>query len=283
MPKLRKPITNWKALVEVLEELPASGWAWRGEDMIYREHKSKLDRCLRAVKSPQRQLQIERSVLQRFREHAPNFLSLIEQEYLRTRWSQLVVMQHYSAPTRLLDWTKSVWIAVFFAVSGNWDSPGRVYGFGREKLEHEFRHAFGSQLPPKFVFGRWDPDKGFSDDDWDWAEGNSILFDWTSANKLSNWVVTYYSRQAHFPRLAAQQGLFTFASKPGLDHWERIKSFVGIDATEEITITAKAKLEILQRLNAMGLNGATLFPGADGIGKYIEGFARTSETTYRWG
>ena len=95
------------------------------------------------------------------------------------------------------------------------------------------------------------------------------LLDWTK----SPWVATYYCRVGHFTRLIAQQGLFTFGSKPDLDHWQQISSLLPNDDCFVIRINRHAKLDILRKLNGIGLNGATLFPGPDGIGRYMEGFA----------
>jgi hypothetical protein len=183
-------------------------------------------------------------------------------------------MQHYRAPTRLLDWTKSAWVAAFFAASGDWESDGYVYGFRRDRLEKCVRINFNSELYG-IVWGPHPSDMIFSDKKWDLAKANDRLFDPETVNNLSEWVATYYCREAHFPRLIAQQGLFTFASKPDLDHWEQINSLLqDKDDCFVVKINRDAKPGILRGLNNVGLNGATLFPGPDGIGMSLEGFAR---------
>jgi hypothetical protein len=103
---------------------------------------------------------------------------------------------------------------------------------------------------------------------------NKRLFDEEEAARFSPWVATFYCRVAHFPRLIAQQGFFTFASKPGLDHWKHICDLTESEDRCILRIGSRDKPEILRRLNLIGLNGATLFPGADGIGRSLEGFAR---------
>ena len=172
----------------------------------------------------------------------------------------LVVMQHYGAPTRFLDWTKSPWIAVFFAVSTEWKNDGYVFGFSRNDLENSIKKEYASELK-EFTWGIC-PDKVDSSDRmWDKAQKNDELFDPAKVKNMSKWIATFYSRKPHFPRLTAQQGIFTFASKPGLDHWKQIRRL--IKKRFSLRIHYKAKPDILKNLNNMGLNGATLFPGAD--------------------
>jgi hypothetical protein len=115
----------------------------------------------------------------------------------------------------------------------------------------------------------------FTTDVWDEAGANEKLFYEQSVNKLEPWVATFYSRKTHFPRLVAQQGRFTFASKPDSDHWVQICAQTAETERWTLTIGSSAKPQILRGLNIAGINGATLFPGADGIGMSLEGFVRT--------
>ena len=234
---------------------------------------AKIDRSVRSA-DLERRLRIERAVCQRFREHAPTHLSAVERRYLETRWLELVVMEHYGAPTRLLDWSKSPWVAAFFAVFGSWDSDGYIYIYQRDVFENRIEKTIRSELGLRFVFGPHRSDWDFSDKDWDLAGANDVLFRPKEVELLSPWVATYYCRDAHFPRLVAQQGFFTFGSRPGLDHWEQIYDRLDDNECFEIRIRCDAKAKILRMLNNVGLNGATLFPGLDGIGRSLEGFVR---------
>lgn len=265
---------KWTALQKYLHKLPPVDLACRGQARDYNgKMKPKIDRCLLSLKNNLKDhLIMEMAVCQRFREHAPIYLSDVEQRYLKTRWLQLVVMQHYGAPTRLLDWTKSPWVAVFFAVSAEWESDGYVFGFRRKILEEYIQKKYKPQLKG-LVWGPHPNDVDSSDRTWDLAKGNDKLFHADTVKGMSDWVTTFYSRESHFPRLITQQGLFTFASKPDLDHWKQISGLIKNDCFV-LKICSEAKPDILRRLNIIGLNGATLFPGADGIGKSLEGLAR---------
>lgn len=48
--------------------------------------------------------------------------------------NQLAILQHYGAPTRLIDITFNAWVGVFFAVEQKWDSGDEVYAESDARL-----------------------------------------------------------------------------------------------------------------------------------------------------
>ena len=83
---------------------------------------------------------IERRLIDAFRTHyaklnerdpdMPNVSQIGAERDLRC----LSVMQHYEIPTRLLDWTSSIWTAVYFACATDPSSTGRFLRWQFESL-----------------------------------------------------------------------------------------------------------------------------------------------------
>lgn len=64
------------------------------------------------------------------------------------------------------------------------------------------------------------------------------------------------------PRLAAQDGLFTISLNPLKPYGERVIA--------KVVIKANAKQGLLEALARYGIHSGTLFPGLDGVSKFIE-------------
>ena len=69
----------------------------------------------------------EKTLLLNFRDFMPH--NNLSYDFINQRIEILAMMQHYAIPTRLMDWTFSPLIALYFAVKGNKDKEGAVWIF----------------------------------------------------------------------------------------------------------------------------------------------------------
>lgn len=104
--------TTWAELSNLQAKLP--GWIFRGQRCSTWKLETSLERTHKRISPATSITQCEKTVLERFKrgahlvtQHLPNPKNTLE-------WLSLI--QHYGGPTRLLDFTKSLYIAAFFAL-----------------------------------------------------------------------------------------------------------------------------------------------------------------------
>ncbi len=155
-------------------------------------------------------------------------------------------MQHYRAPTRLLDWTSSPYIALYFAVSESWDNDGVVWAFDPVRLVNDAPNKVRKVI----------------------NEGKNIVK--TLRDHETPQLIHPYTVRKLNPRQSIQQGAFTLCTVLPADHGKLIDASLKKPGWHhKYVIKFKLKAEFLRRLRRMNINASSLFPGADGLGASI--------------
>jgi FRG domain len=195
---------------------------------------------------PQVVVGLENEALKAFSSKAHLFVSPPLLAKVRTIPCWWALMQHHNAPTRLLDWTTSPYVAAYFASRhGGVDADGAVWCFCKRKLRSRF-----TTLPP-FE----------SPEAPGWYEDKLALGEEGVVAPLE---FTYPSSE----RCAAQQGKFTMSFKASEQH-DCIEQ-IGTEYVRKLIIPREIKPNFLLRLQEMNITGAALFPGVDGLGESVK-------------
>jgi hypothetical protein len=169
-------------------------------------------------------------------------------------------MRHYGVPTRLLDWTASLYVALYFAVARAPEKAGALYLVHTHTLHQAMgaTHGEAGDLPTSMPA---------SDRALQRADAPQVLY-------------VFNRKIALLDRMIAQQGLFMVSANVGTDFEE----VLGIEmpkatppkseALRKVRIPAAQKSAIMRRLRAMNVTASSLFPGLDGIGRQLDELAR---------
>jgi hypothetical protein len=185
-------------------------------------------------------LQIEQKALEEFKEQAHLYLSekvIPPSDDLIGWWT---VMQHYGSPTRLLDWTESIFVAAYFAVEKEFTSPGEIWAVWEPRASRG--------ILPKPVNSAGFRDPGAADE------------------------VYFVKAELQTDRMKTQQTLFSVSPQITLDHGKAIDAAFapkGEALFSRATIPAKFKLDFLARLRGMNITARSLFPGIDGLARSV--------------
>lgn len=256
---VHEKLTTAAELFEKLRSFDDAKWAFRGQGRDW-PLTARIDR--HAIRPGV----AEDYAMREFRRRVHHYLRDVPQRDEDLEW--LALMQHYGAPTRLLDWTRSSEVATFFAAqSSNSASP-----------------CIRTPADPLAPFVIWALDTASIN-----AEA-TITLELPSDTDLSS---TDAFRKIYWPqpaeelylvvavqpyrmneRLTIQQGLFVCANRAlvpfhnclaGLLLHARKKARQSAEWLHKIVVAAETRADVLRSLNKVNINAATLFPGLDGF------------------
>lgn len=241
-------LSRWPDYVAATEAL--QGWAFRGQQRPDWPLVSSLTRRLRAFcPEPEHWRLREARAMRIFRRKA--HIHLQDGSALDDALRCLALMQHHGAATRLLDFTKSPFVAAFFALEGA-QSDVSVYALNTPALWDR-----APSFDPALTRQRIDPR----------VPGN---FDrYFAANRLP---VLWFGEPSRMDRrLAAQSGLFVV---PGVLDQSLDQILEGYGGSDELlhhfVLSPEMRGEAMRALYRMNVTYATLFPDLDGLARSLD-------------
>lgn len=212
----------------------------------------------------------EKQILQDFIGEAACYIKGIPaNDYLR--WAEYA--QHFGTPTRLLDWTTNPLIALYFACKDDENTDGSIWilnevnylRFCHNNSEFIKAHSSGD-LTFKEIFNTF------------FEKGDSVSLDYPL-------IYTPYYVDS---RMSAQSSMFMFwgNQEKAFEQLITEENYMSIQTPTngiyykyddqnnhvllKLIIPRHSKISIVRQLETVGINEKTLFPGLDGIGRYIE-------------
>jgi hypothetical protein len=255
-------VASWRDFEATVLNARYTNWAFRGHRDAQWQLTSTLARRLDTGHvARDHWVAQERRIVRIFMRKAHLFLDHIPDDDDTFRW--LALMQHHGAPTRLLDFTWSPYIAAFFALEDA-TKPAAIWAINPTalfrpvtlRLDGRRRMVTPGALGP-------------------WVRGNFERYFLPNKHRF----VTYGEPSVMNQRLIAQSGTFVIPSTLGLPVDEILaKGPAPRDAMVKFVLqTRDVRDKLLLQLYSMNITYYSLFPGLDGLARSM-GY----ESEYNW-
>ncbi|MCF8365267.1 MAG: FRG domain-containing protein [Bacteroidales bacterium] len=224
-----------------------SPYVYRGLSYFNYEMKTSLIRLGGNFKT------LEFHLLRNFKKysHRPEILS-------NTEWDWLALAQHHGLPTRLLDWTYSPYVALHFATAelDTYDNDGIIWALKYEVLTDYLPEKLSKELCR------------VGSNSFTSSMLNNVYKSLEELSEESSEFTVAFESPSLDTRIVNQFAIFTFMSHAEslLDDWLLDKP----DLYFRIRIPAAMKWEIRDKLDQVNINERVLFPGFDGLSKWLK-------------
>ena len=240
-------VATWNEFVALSAEL--DGWAFRGQQDAGWPLQTSLARYLQAYVPDRSSWRLrEERAIRIFRRKAHNYLD--NPAVLDNALRCLALMQHHGAPTRLLDFTKSPFVAAFFALERA-IGDAAVYALNTPRL-----WAAAPRGQPAMDRNSIDPR----------LSGNFARLFLPNTNAIV-WIgePTEMDR-----RLVAQSGTLVVPGMVDQPLDEILRHYGGSGTLlKKIVLPKGMRGEAMKALYRMNITNATLFPDLDGLARSI--------------
>ncbi len=248
-------INNWEELQEVIFK-----GVWDDKLMRYRSnfvYRGISDACCGLEPKLNRvcshNLELERSLIRNFKKYA-----YAEGGSSKSFWKTISLAQHHGLPTRLLDWSYSPLVAAHFATEdiSEYDKDGVIWCINftkmNEKLPLILKEALKEENSNSFTISMLD----------EFAKNFDVL------KSLSDEpFMLFFEPASIVDRIANQYALFSVVSDTSVNMLDLIPK--DEEVCFRIIIPKEVKLEIRDKLDYINISERLIYPGLDGICKWI--------------
>lgn len=253
-----KQFKSWDQFKAYANRFPEN-WVFRGQSNATWDLRTSFER----TEFFRKYNGIELSFLSDFKRGAKNFLTEKEVPTNLIEW--LALMQHHGAPTRLLDFTKSIYIASYFAFEYADPKTEKIaiWGINLETVRDRVIQHLNLSHSIEFENCR----AKFSDLDFETTRREltdkdfETIFDQNDKSCILPVEPFQMNR-----RYSLQQSVFVSPGNSDKSFMEQLQ-FLETDsmkAVVKITLPSKLKGEVLRELMKMNINRGSLFPDLDG-------------------
>lgn len=258
---LEPPLTKWRDIEKYQEQ----GWIYRGHRKSGWPLATSLERFFDRNEVPNnqdRRVDIERELIRDFKRAYHQYGAHVPMEDTPLEWISL--MQHHGAPTRLCDFTYSIYVALYFAVEGAQKDDPAIWAIN-DRWANEQSRALLSK------------GKGRSEKELEgltkrtYRRQERVAYEALFRRPPVACAYPLNAFQLN-QRLRTQKGVFLCPGDPTIGLEKNIRALPGWEKREnvrKIQIPVAWRMEVLRSLFYMNISRTSLFPGLDGYAQSL--------------